>query len=233
MIEGLEEVTTGTISIGGGIVNDVMPAKHGVAMVFQSYALYLHMKAYDNTAFALKQARVPNAEIDARVRKAAGALHIVEFLGRRPRHLSGGQRQRVAIGRAAGCEPRILLFDEPLSDLDAALRWQTRVEIAELHARLGTAMICVTHEEVDALTLADKIVVLNGGRIEQVGTPMDPNSHTEDRFVAGFICSPQMNSFSREADIAVAVTMIGSPGTGGVNIGMRPERLTAAAPEEA
>ena len=233
MIAGLEDITSGTITIGGAVVNDVMPAKRGVAMVFQSYALYPHMTAYENMAFALRQARVPKDEIDQRVRAAAASLQIGEYLERRPRHLSGGQRQRVAIGRAIVREPKVFLFDEPLSNLDAALRSQTRVEIAELHARLGTTMIYVTHDQIEALTLADKIVVLNGGRVEQVGTPMKLYHHPDNRFVAGFIGSPQMNFFVDEGDLSVAMDRLPLTRAQNITLGIRPEHLSLAASEEA
>ena len=161
MIAGLEDITSGSIAIDAKVVNEVAPAKRGVAMVFQTYALYPHMSVYNNMAFGLKQAKLPRDEIDARVRKAAAVLHIEDYLDRKPRALSGGQRQRVAIGRAIVREPGVFLFDEPLSNLDAALRVQTRLEIARLHQRLGSTMIYVTHDQVEAMTLADRIVILN------------------------------------------------------------------------
>ena len=173
MIAGLEDISGGQVSIGDTVVNEVAPAKRGVAMVFQTYALYPHMTVYNNMAFGLKQAKMPKDQIDKRVREAADILDIGPLLDRTPRALSGGQRQRVAIGRAIVREPEVFLFDEPLSNLDAALRVQTRLEIARLHARLGSTMIYVTHDQVEAMTLADKIVVLRGGNIEQVGSPMD------------------------------------------------------------
>ena len=169
MIAGLEEISGGIISIGSDVVNDVPPAKRGVAMVFQTYALYPHMSVYNNMAFGLKQGRTPRDEIEARVKAAAAILEIENLLDRTPRALSGGQRQRVAIGRAIVREPDVFLFDEPLSNLDAALRVQTRIEIARLHKRLSTTMVYVTHDQVEAMTLADKIVVLNSGKVEQVG----------------------------------------------------------------
>ena len=172
MIAGLEEISGGIISIGSDVVNDVPPAKRGVAMVFQTYALYPHMSVYNNMAFGLKQGRTPRDEIEARVKAAAAILEIENLLDRTTRALSGGQRQRVAIGRAIVREPDVFLFDEPLSNLDAALRVQTRIEIARLHKRLGTTMVYVTHDQVEAMTLADKIVVLNSGTVEQVGSPL-------------------------------------------------------------
>ena len=171
MIAGLEDISEGVLKIGKDIVNDVVPAERGVAMVFQSYALYPHMTVFENMAFGLKQARTPKPEIDRLVREAAKTLQITDYLDRLPKHLSGGQRQRVAIGRAIVRDPKVFLFDEPLSNLDAALRVQTRIEIANLHKRLAATMIYVTHDQVEAMTLADRIVVLNKGRIEQVGSP--------------------------------------------------------------
>ena len=193
MIAGLEEISGGIISIGSDVVNDVPPAKRGVAMVFQTYALYPHMSVYNNMAFGLKQGRTPRDEIEARVKAAAAILEIENLLDRTPRALSGGQRQRVAIGRAIVREPDVFLFDEPLSNLDAALRVQTRIEIARLHKRLSTTMVYVTHDQVEAMTLADKIVVLNSGKVEQVGSPLELYQRPNTLFVAGFIGSPKMN----------------------------------------
>lgn len=174
VIAGLEVISSGTLEIAGQRANEVPPSDRGIAMVFQSYALYPHMTVYDNMAFGLKFAKVPKAELDARVRKAAAMLQLTDYLDRLPRQLSGGQRQRVAIGRAITRDPKVFLFDEPLSNLDAALRVATRVEIANLKdAMPGTTMIYVTHDQTEAMTLADRIVVLSAGRIEQVGTPMD------------------------------------------------------------
>ena len=198
MIAGLEEITGGTIAIGDEVVNDIAPAKRGVAMVFQTYALYPHMTVYKNMAFGLKQAKTPADEIDRRVKAAAEILEITPLLERTPRALSGGQRQRVAIGRAIVREPQVFLFDEPLSNLDAALRVQTRIEIARLHKRLGTTMIYVTHDQVEAMTLADKIVVLRDGNIEQVGSPIELYEKPQNMFVAQFIGSPKMNFFTAE-----------------------------------
>lgn len=236
MIAGLEDISGGTIAISDTVVNEVPPAKRGVAMVFQTYALYPHMTVYKNMAFGLKQAKTPQDEIDKRVREAADILEITDLLDRTPRALSGGQRQRVAIGRAIVREPQVFLFDEPLSNLDAALRVQTRIEIARLHQRLGTTMIYVTHDQVEAMTLADKIVVLRGGVIEQVGAPMDLYRDPDNKFVAGFIGSPAMNFLSAvvkdglvdvpglETSVDLPVTL---PAEGtAVEIGLRPEHLT-------
>jgi len=192
-IAGLEDITGGELSIGGRVVNDVPPAERGIAMVFQSYALYPHMDLYENMAFGLKLAKVPKAEIDAAVMNAAKILHIDHLLKRKPKDLSGGQRQRVAIGRAIVRKPEVFLFDEPLSNLDAALRVKMRYEFAKLHEELKTTMIYVTHDQVEAMTLADRIVVLSVGRIEQVGSPIELYEHPRNLFVAGFIGSPKMN----------------------------------------
>ena len=196
LIAGLEEPSAGTLHISGKDVTHTHPSKRGVAMVFQSYALYPHMTVAENMAFGLKIQRSPQAEIDSRVHRAAEILQLEALLDRKPRALSGGQRQRVAIGRAIVREPDVFLFDEPLSNLDAALRGQMRVEIARLHARLGTTMIYVTHDQVEAMTLASRIVVLNGGRIEQIGAPLELYRRPANRFVAGFLWSPRMNFLS-------------------------------------
>ncbi len=193
MIAGLEPISGGELSIGGVRMNDTAASQRGIAMVFQSYALYPHMSVYKNMSFGLETARMPKAEIDRRVRKAAEILQITPLLERKPRQLSGGQRQRVAIGRAIVRDPKIFLFDEPLSNLDAELRVQTRVEIAKLHADIGATMIYVTHDQVEAMTLADRIVVLRAGIVEQQGTPLDIYNKPANRFVAGFIGSPKMN----------------------------------------
>ena len=225
MIAGLEDISGGTISIGDTVVNDVAPAKRGVAMVFQTYALYPHMTVYKNMAFGLKQAKTPADEIDRRVRAAAEILEISSLLDRTPRALSGGQRQRVAIGRAIVREPDVFLFDEPLSNLDAALRVQTRIEIARLHKRLGTTMIYVTHDQVEAMTLADKIVVLRDGNIEQVGSPIELYEKPQNMFVAQFIGSPKMNFF-RSEDLSETGNVLLK---GEANIlGIRPEHLRLA-----
>jgi multiple sugar transport system ATP-binding protein len=198
LIVGLEDITAGEIRIDGERVNDLPPARRGIAMVFQSYALYPHMSVYDNMAFGLELAKASKAEIDRRVREAARLLQIEALLDRKPKQLSGGQRQRVAIGRAIVREPKVFLFDEPLSNLDAALRVQTRIEIAKLHSDMNATMIYVTHDQVEAMTLADRIVVLNAGRIEQVGSPLELYHHPANLFVARFIGSPQMNLIRAE-----------------------------------
>jgi multiple sugar transport system ATP-binding protein len=193
LIAGLEDLTAGDLFIDGVRMNDAFPSQRGIAMVFQSYALYPHMTVYENMAFGLKLARAGKAVVDARVREAARVLQIEHLLDRKPKALSGGQRQRVAIGRAITREPKVFLFDEPLSNLDAALRVQTRLEIARLKDVLGATMIYVTHDQVEAMTLADRIVVLNAGRVEQVGSPLELYERPRNLFVAGFIGSPKMN----------------------------------------
>ena len=185
MIAGLEGISGGELMIGGALMNDVAPAHRGIAMVFQSYALYPHMSVRKNMAFALETAGMPKSEVTARVGKAASILQIEALLDRKPKQLSGGQRQRVAIGRAIVRDPQIFLFDEPLSNLDAELRVQMRVEIAKLHKELGATMIYVTHDQVEAMTMADKIVVLRLGQVEQIGTPLDLYNAPVNRFVAG------------------------------------------------
>ncbi|MBO9630879.1 MAG: ATP-binding cassette domain-containing protein, partial [Shinella sp.] len=192
MIAGLEETSEGTISIDGEDLTHADPADRHVAMVFQSYALFPHMSVYDNIAFGMQINKVPKAEIKARVLEAARILQIEALLERKPRQLSGGQRQRVAIGRAIVRKPKIFLFDEPLSNLDAELRTQMRVEIAKLHQEIGATMIYVTHDQVEAMTLADRIVVLRGGLVEQVGSPAELYDRPANLFVAGFIGSPRM-----------------------------------------
>ncbi|MBF0277054.1 MAG: sn-glycerol-3-phosphate ABC transporter ATP-binding protein UgpC [SAR324 cluster bacterium] len=195
-IAGLDEVTSGTISIGGVDVTTMDPAERGIAMVFQSYALYPHMNVYDNMAFGLKMNKMPKNEIDVRVQKAAKILELKDLLYRKPKALSGGQRQRVAIGRSIVREPKVFLLDEPLSNLDAELRVQMRIEIAKLHNNLNSTMIYVTHDQTEAMTLADKVVVLRGGTIEQVGAPIELYDNPDNQFVAGFIGSPRMNFVS-------------------------------------
>ena len=193
-ISGLETISSGTLEIDGRVVNDVAPSKRGIAMVFQSYALYPHMTVYDNMAYALKLMSLPRAEIDKKVRAAAEKLQLTKYLERLPKALSGGQRQRVAIGRASVRDPKVFLFDEPLSNLDAALRVQMRMEIGQLKEQLpNTTMIYVTHDQVEAMTMADRIVVLNAGNVEQFGSPLDLYRKPANRFVAGFIGSPRMN----------------------------------------
>jgi multiple sugar transport system ATP-binding protein len=193
MIAGLESITAGKIYIGDRIVNDVPPKSRDIAMVFQSYALYPHMTVRENLAFALKLRRSPKPEIEKRVQQAASILGIQDFLDRTPRQLSGGQRQRVALGRAIVRQPQVFLFDEPLSNLDAQLRVQMRREIARLHQELDATMIYVTHDQVEAMTLGDRIVVMNKGHVQQIDTPMNLYDHPRNRFVAGFIGSPAMN----------------------------------------
>jgi multiple sugar transport system ATP-binding protein len=193
MIAGLETITGGTLSIGDRVVNEVPPRDRDIAMVFQNYALYPHMSVYDNLAFGLKLRKLPRAEIDRRVRRAAATLDIAPILERKPAQLSGGQRQRVAVGRAIVREPQVFLFDEPLSNLDAKLRAQTRKEIARLHRHLGATMIYVTHDQVEAMTLGDRIVVMDGGHVQQIASPLELYERPVNRFVAGFIGSPAMN----------------------------------------
>ncbi|KJZ20528.1 ABC transporter ATP-binding protein [Loktanella sp. S4079] len=227
MIAGLEEITSGTVAIDDEVVNETAPSKRGVAMVFQTYALYPHMSVYKNMAFGLKQIKTPEDEIDRRVKAAAEVLQINDYLDRSPRNLSGGQRQRVAIGRAIVRDPKVFLFDEPLSNLDAALRVQTRFEISKLHERLGSTMIYVTHDQVEAMTLADKIVVLRDGRVEQVGSPTQLYDHPDNMFVAQFIGSPKMNFFASQ-DISAGSEVSVSNGQ---VLGIRPEHLIAV-PEQ-
>ena len=215
MVAGLEEVSSGTISIGGDDVTTRDPSQRGIAMVFQSYALYPHMTVADNIGFGLKLAGMSKADIVARVAEAAETLQLGQLLDRKPKQLSGGQRQRVAIGRAIVRKPKVFLFDEPLSNLDAALRAQMRVELAELHERLGATMIYVTHDQVEAMTMADQIVVLSAGRIEQAGPPMDLYRSPATPFVAGFIGSPRMNF----------VTGARAEALGAELVGVRPEHL--------
>lgn len=241
VIAGLEELTTGEIRVGGEAVHRTPPAKRGIAMVFQNYALYPHKTVAGNMGFALKMAKVPKPEIERRVNEAARILRIEDLLGRKPRQLSGGQRQRVAIGRAIVREPKVFLFDEPLSNLDAALRVDMRVELARLHGSIDATMVYVTHDQTEAMTMADKIVVLRAGRIEQIGSPMAIYRRPANVFVAGFIGSPRMNLLPATvcAVAAETVTVEMSGGTrvtvpaGGaeasvgdsVTLGVRPEDL--------
>ncbi|PWQ96728.1 ABC transporter ATP-binding protein [Leucothrix pacifica] len=216
LIAGLEDVTSGTVNIDGKEMTDVPPAKRGLSMVFQSYALYPHMSVRKNIAFPLRMAKMDKAEIKKRVEDAASVLNLTDYLDRRPGQLSGGQRQRVAIGRAIVREPSAFLFDEPLSNLDAALRVGMRLEISEMHKRLATTMIYVTHDQVEAMTMADKIVVLQAGVIEQVGSPLELYRSPRNTFVAGFIGSPKMNLLKgAEAEKHGATT-----------IGIRPEHIS-------
>ena len=196
MIAGLEEISAGEIRIGDRMVNNLPPKQRDIAMVFQNYALYPHMKVIDNMAFSMKLAGRSQDEIRERVDKAAKILGLTDYLDRYPRQLSGGQRQRVAMGRAIVRDPQVFLFDEPLSNLDAKLRVQMRTEIKELHQRLKTTSVYVTHDQIEAMTMADKIVVMNGGKVEQIGTPLDLYDHPANLFVAGFIGSPAMNFLS-------------------------------------
>jgi lactose/L-arabinose transport system ATP-binding protein len=200
IIAGLEEATEGEVWIGGRQVNEVDPANRGVAMVFQTYALYPHMSVEENMGFGLRMAKRPKQEIKERVARAAEILQLASYLKRRPKELSGGQRQRVAIGRAIVREPEVFLFDEPLSNLDAELRVQMRIELSKLHSELQTTMIYVTHDQVEAMTLADKIVVLNEGKIEQIGTPLDLYQRPANLFVAGFMGAPRMNFLKVRAE---------------------------------
>ena len=195
MIAGLEEISEGELYIGDRLVNDIAPKDRDIAMVFQNYALYPHMTVYDNLAFALKLRHTPKAEIDRKVKEAAEILDITQYLGRKPKALSGGQRQRVAIGRAIVRDPKVMLMDEPLSNLDAKLRNQMRAEIIKLRSRINTTFIYVTHDQTEAMTLGDRIVIMKDGFIQQIGTPQEVFNHPYNLFVAGFIGSPQMNMF--------------------------------------
>lgn len=244
MIAGLEDITSGELYIGNTLVNNIPPAERSVGMVFQSYALYPHMTVAENMAFGLKLANFDKQEISSRVETAAQNLQLNELLERKPKDLSGGQRQRVAIGRTMVREPQVLLFDEPLSNLDAGLRVQMRIEIAKLHKRLDSTMIYVTHDQIEAMTLADKIVVLNAGRISQTGSPLELYHYPENRFVASFIGSPSMNFVEvtvREADelgaqvtlpngsnILLPVNAEGLKPGDSATLGIRPEHLIGA-----
>jgi multiple sugar transport system ATP-binding protein len=248
IIAGLEEASAGDVYIGDELANDIPPAKRGTAMVFQSYALYPHMTVTQNMGFSLKLAGRPKDEIKAAVARAAEILQISHLLERTPRQLSGGQRQRVAIGRAIVRKPKVFLFDEPLSNLDAALRVQMRIELSKLHEELGSTMIYVTHDQVEAMTLGDRIVVLNGGIVEQVGSPLDLYDNPANLFVAGFLGSPKMNFLATtstkrqgnevvlEVGAAGKVTIEARSGTaipdGQLTLGLRPEHLVICKPEE-
>jgi multiple sugar transport system ATP-binding protein len=226
MIAGLEEITSGDLLIDGARVNDVPPAERGLAMVFQSYALYPHMTVADNMAFSLRLAGVSKEERMRKVTEAANVLQLGPLLERKPKDLSGGQRQRVAIGRAIVRKPKVFLFDEPLSNLDAALRVNMRIELARLHEELAATMIYVTHDQVEAMTMADKIVVLQGGIVEQAGTPLELYHHPRNLFVAGFIGSPKMNFLPvtvNAVDQAGATVQL--PGGGTVTVPVQPGRL--------
>jgi sn-glycerol 3-phosphate transport system ATP-binding protein len=236
MIAGLETITAGAVRIGERVVNDVEPAERDIAMVFQNYALYPHMNVYDNMAYGLRNRRTPKPEIDKRVREAARILAIEPFLARKPRELSGGQRQRVAMGRAIVRKPQVFLFDEPLSNLDAKLRVQMRVEIKRLQRALGVTSVYVTHDQIEAMTLSDKLVVMNAGVMEQIGTPADVYRRPATRFVATFIGSPPMNilagAIAGPGLVAVAGTELPAadmraglePDTP-VEVGIRPEDI--------
>jgi len=249
LVAGLETITSGEITIDGKRCNDLPPSERGISMVFQSYALYPHMSVFENMAFSLKLARMPKDAIRKRVERAADILQIGSLLERKPKALSGGQRQRVAIGRAIVREPKAFLFDEPLSNLDAALRVQMRIEIAKLHRDLATTIIYVTHDQIEAMTMASRIVVLNAGKIEQVGAPLELYHRPANRFVAGFIGSPKMNFLParlvaseagharlalRDGTELTAAVDAGRTSAGAeVTIGVRPEhivQLTAASP---
>src|SRR5215813_4022530 len=207
MVAGLERITGGQVAIGERVVNDLEPKDRDIAMVFQNYALYPHMSVYKNMAYGLKIRGLPKADIDARVRKAAAILELKDLLKRKPRQLSGGQRQRVAMGRAIVREPAVFLFDEPLSNLDAKLRVQMRFEIQKLHRRLRTTSLYVTHDQVEAMTLAHRMVVMNAGRAEQIGTPMEVYENPQTVFVAGFIGSPAMNFLPGKVTGAGEITL--------------------------
>ena len=236
MVAGLEQITSGEVSIGGRVVNTLEPKDRDIAMVFQNYALYPHMSVYDNMAYGLRNRGMGKAEIEARVRKAAGILQLDALLARKPRQLSGGQRQRVAMGRAIVREPQVFLFDEPLSNLDAQLRVQMRVEIKRLQQALGTTSIYVTHDQVEAMTLADRLVVMKAGHAEQIGSPLDLYEQPATVFVASFIGSPAMNLIPGTVTgggIELAGVRLPLPPNGvalatgrSVTVGLRPEHLT-------
>ncbi|MFK7746224.1 MAG: ABC transporter ATP-binding protein [Roseobacter sp.] len=232
MIAGLEPINGGTIAIGDRVVNNLPPAQRDIAMVFQTYALYPHKSVAENMGFALKVAKADRAEIDRRVKEAAEILSLTEYLDRKPRHLSGGQRQRVAMGRAIVRDPQVFLFDEPLSNLDAKLRIQMRTEIKELHQRLKTTTVFVTHDQIEAMTLADRIVVMQGGNIEQIGTPLELYDNPANEFVATFIGAPSMNLLKGHlADGRITVdgqSYAGPAGDGDIHLGVRPEHLVLA-----
>ncbi len=241
MIAGLESISSGELHIAGTLVNDLSPADRGISMVFQTYALYPHMTVRDNMGFSLKLAKVSQDEINSKVNEAARILKLEPLLDRKPKALSGGQRQRVAIGRAIVRNPKVFLFDEPLSNLDAALRVQMRIEIARMHHEFDATMIYVTHDQVEAMTMADKIVVLQGGVIEQVGSPLELYHHPVNRFVAGFMGSPNMNFLETQVqNIEAEAVTVGLPGGSAVSVpvkagtvktgdkvtlGVRPEHL--------
>ncbi len=243
MIAGLEGISGGELAIGGSTVNDLSPAERNIAMVFQDYALYPHMTVEDNMSFGLKMRGTAQDEIDRRVDNAANVLKITDFLERRPAQLSGGQRQRVAMGRAIVREPAAFLFDEPLSNLDASLRVEMRLEIAKLHNRMKATTVYVTHDQVEAMTLADRIAVMNAGRVEQIGKPLDLYRRPASLFVARFIGSPTMNTIDAtfEGDKAITVLgrqidvaeYVGERSAAPIVFGIRPEDLSRCPPEEA
>ena len=235
MVAGLEEISGGEIDIGGRVVNRLEPAERDIAMVFQNYALYPHMSVFNNMAYGLKIAKVPKAEIEARVQKAAKILELGALLDRTPRQLSGGQRQRVAMGRAIVRQPQVFLFDEPLSNLDAKLRAQTRLEIQKLHAELGVTSLFVTHDQIEAMTLAQRMIVMNAGRIEQIGTAEEVYGRPESTFVASFIGSPPMNLLKGQAEGQRFTTggqtldlPAPAPRNGELLLGVRPEHAELA-----
>jgi multiple sugar transport system ATP-binding protein len=249
MIAGLEEISDGDIAIGGHVVNDVPPKDRDIAMVFQNYALYPHMNVYENMSFGLKLKKTPKDVIDQRVKQAAQILDITELLDRKPKQLSGGQRQRVAMGRAIVRDPKVFLFDEPLSNLDAKLRVQMRTEIKKVHQKVRTTTVYVTHDQVEAMTLADRVVVMNGGLIEQVGTPNDLYHSPATKFVAGFIGSPAMNFISCQLEQAAGALRVrvndtlsfpvpaertarysAHAGKANLMLGLRPEHITETRP---
>ena len=236
MVAGLEEISGGEVHIAGRIVNRLEPAERDIAMVFQNYALYPHMSVFDNMAYGLKIAKKPKAEIEQRVQKAARILELGGLLERKPRELSGGQRQRVAMGRAIVRQPQVFLFDEPLSNLDAKLRAATRLEIQKLHQELGVTSLFVTHDQVEAMTLAQRMIVMNAGRIEQIGTPEQVYGQPATTFVASFIGSPPMNLMAGQADgtrfITGGATLdlpAAAPRAGELTLGVRPEHAELAA----
>jgi multiple sugar transport system ATP-binding protein len=248
-VAGLESISDGKLLIGDRVVNDVAPKDRDIAMVFQSYALYPHMSVYDNLAFGLKLRKMPKADIENRVRSAAGILGLEPYLDRKPKALSGGQRQRVALGRAIVRDPQVFLMDEPLSNLDAKLRVETRAEILRLHQRLGATIVYVTHDQVEAMTMGDRIAVMKDGVLQQVGTPQELYDHPANRFVAGFIGSPSMNFASVRAaggalmmgDVRLNLTgrmaeaVANHPANAELTLGFRPEhlKLGAGAPADA
>ncbi|MFN8899506.1 MAG: sn-glycerol-3-phosphate import ATP-binding protein UgpC [Pseudomonadota bacterium] len=232
MVAGLEAISGGQIEIGGRVVNDIDPSERDIAMVFQNYALYPHFDVFGNMAYGLRIRKIPEAEVRARVEKAAATLQLTALLDRKPRQLSGGQRQRVAMGRAIVRQPQVFLFDEPLSNLDAKLRAQTRLEIQKLHGELGVTSLFVTHDQVEAMTLAQRMIVMNAGRIEQIGTPEEVYLRPQTTFVAGFIGSPPMNLLEGRADgsrFTIGGTTLplpaSAPRAGALVLGTRPEHL--------